>query len=201
MSANRTPNGPRRAQSARVLARSTRNDSPKPMQPLPADASVRSAKCAFDDPSPTLRLAHRRSSLARGGGTGLWSHTATYEPTTGRDATERPAAGCRSRPARGPAGPPPAPAEKREFTTLFAVDIRFVLGLCKSLLFVRSARGSAGRSGIPRMARLTNANATTLEAALSVPARSSSSQRSRMRRKRGERSETRRETSSDPYAR
>ena len=41
-----------------------------------------------------------------------------------------------------------ARGEKREFTTLFAVDIRFVLGLCKSLLFVRSARGSAGRSGI-----------------------------------------------------
>jgi hypothetical protein len=156
MSANRTPSGPRRAQSARVLARSTRNDSPKPMQPLPADASVRSAKCAFDDPSPTLRLAHRRSSLARGGGTGLWSHTATYEPTTGRDATERPAPADPA-PRPRPAGPPPAPAEKREFTTLFAVDIRFVLGLCKSLLFVRSARGSAGRSGIPRMARLTNA--------------------------------------------
>lgn len=195
MSANRTPNGPRRAQSARVLARSTRNDSPKPMQPLPADASVRSAKCAFDDPSPTLRLAHRRSSLARGGGTGFWSHT-TRPTNLPLDGTRRSG----PLPPR-PAGPPPA-QRKNANTTLFAVDIRFVLGLCKSLLFVRSARGSAGRSEVNTpYGNLTNANATTLEAALSVPARSSSSQRSRMRRKRGERSETRRETSSDPYAR
>jgi hypothetical protein len=191
MSANRTPNGPRRAQSARVLARSTRNDSPKPMQPLPADASVRSAKCAFDDPSPTLRLAHRRSSLARGGGiaAGLGSGSHSYHfylrtyHWTGRDGAAS------SRPAR--------PRENAN-TTLFAVDIRFVLGLCKSLLFVRSARGSAGRSEVNTpYGNLTNANAVTLEAALSVPARSDCECGAR------EASDPRleRETSSDPYAR
>ena len=191
MSASRTPNGPRRAQSARVLARSHETfPQPNHHATFSADASVRSAKSAFDDPSPTLRPAHRRSSLARGSGTPALDTGAPPRCESRREAV------------RARAAPP---VTKLRFRSRYANHyVR-----CKTLLFVRSANGPAGRSGIPRIGNLTNANpnATTRLGNAEAASHQSSSQTwsARCDRECGAREASdprlERETSSDPYAR
>jgi hypothetical protein len=177
-----------RARASSLGPHETIHPNPCNLFQLMRQSGLRSAHLMTPRPDSETRASAELSGAWRrdSGGTGFWSHSYHYLRTyhwTGRDGAAR------SRPAR--------PRENAN-TTLFAVDIRFVLGLCKSLLFVRSARGSAGRSEVNTpYGNLTNANAVTLEAALSVPARSDCECGAR------EASDPRleRETSSDPYAR